>query len=117
MTGLRNPEFVCPQGYCWPINTLRMGRSGDERPRCPVCGDVAEPALLLFGGVEEEPPSGLMPRTPSAAPPAKSPYPAVPGYTILGVAGHSRAGIVYKARDLAYDRWNPPQAAPLQWGR
>jgi serine/threonine protein kinase len=104
MTNLGTTAFVCPQGHRWPIDALPMDRSGDERPRCPICGDAAEPAQLLYRGVEEETPSGSFPRTPAAAPPAGSSCPTVPGYTILGVAGHGRAGVVYKARDLAHHR-------------
>ena len=100
MTDLETPSFTCPQGHRWPINAPPTDRSGDERPRCPICGDAAEPVRLLFGGVREETSSELLPPTPSAAPPARSTVPAVPGYTILGVAGHGRAGVVYKARDL-----------------
>jgi serine/threonine protein kinase len=104
MTDLKNLVFTCPQGHRWQINALPTDESSDGRPRCPICGDNAEPAKLLFGGVGEESPSGSFEPALSAATAAKSPYPEIPGYTILGVAGHSRAGVIYKARDLAHRR-------------
>ena len=104
MTNLVTPEFVCPQGHCWKVDALPADRPGDERPPCPICGDAAEPAKLRCGGVGEETPSELFPPAPSAARPARSTGPAIPGYAILGVVGHGRAGVVCKARDLTRDR-------------
>ena len=104
MINLVTPEFVCPQGHCWKVDALPADRPGDERPPCPICGDAAEPAKLRCGGVGEETPSELFPPAPSAARPARSTGPAIPGYAILGVVGHGRAGVVCKARDLTRDR-------------
>ena len=104
MTDLKNLVFTCPQGHRWEINALPTDGSGDGRPRCPICGDNAEPAQLVFGGVGDQRPSESFEPALSASASAKSPCPEVPGYTILGVAGHSRAGVIYKARDQAHRR-------------
>jgi serine/threonine protein kinase len=104
MTDLKISVFVCPLGHRWQVDALPMNGSGDERPRCPICGTEAEVAHLQFGVVGEQTPSeSLGPAPPTGAPPGST-DPAIPGYTILGGGGRSKAGVIYKARDLANAR-------------
>ncbi|MBV8607976.1 MAG: protein kinase, partial [Singulisphaera sp.] len=98
------PEFVCPQGHRWRLDDHPADRADDERRRCPICGGDALPADRPIGGGGGEVTLGLPPRHRSNRPPGRTTFPAIPGYTILGVLGRGRAGVVYEARELARGR-------------